>query len=454
MKFLSTYMLKIKSKILLKKMIPILMIIGLLFILSSVHSVESTSTSLGSSDSAYGIDKNKISKNIAISSNKKYVITPTSKNIDKEIAKYTTYNKYTKDYYNILGYMKKFEKSGGGTLVFKKGKYTITNAIPVPSNVNLVFENGVVIEKGLKTGTSKFKASESMFQLVHPSKLKSKNLYKKYNGVRNVNFIGKGTATIDLKYASATAIVCGHNQNINIQGITFKNLYSGHFIELDATNKMTVTKCKFIGSKATSKFNAEAINLDIPDKNTKGFNFAWTSNDKTSNNNILIENNAFNTLDRAIGSHKYSQNKYNGQYVANKGQIYHNKIIIRNNKITNIRSDAIKALNWKNVEITNNYIEKIPKNSKNYRGILANGVINIKIKNNYFVNMYRPVQIMPTKNNGVGSMYAITYNTITNENLNDLKNNLCSKVSENFVYVSNSMTSFYKNVPVINMIIQ
>ena len=39
------------------------------------------------------------------------------------------------------------EKAGGGTLTIKKGTYYISNAIYVPSNTKVVFENGVVFKK-------------------------------------------------------------------------------------------------------------------------------------------------------------------------------------------------------------------------------------------------------------------------------------------------------------------
>ena len=124
--------------------------------------------------------------------------------------------------------------------------------------------------------------------------------------------------------------------------------------------------------------------------NTKGFNNVWSSHDKTPDNNIIIENNVFNTLDMAIGTHKYSQHQTDGKYVSGKGQVYHTNIVIRNNIITNMRSDAIRVLNWKNSQIINNYISDITKNSMNYRAILVSGAINLKIKYNRFENMNRP----------------------------------------------------------------
>lgn len=399
-------------------------------------------------DTVYGINKQQTTQSATVSpTQKKYTITPNTSPCSKKIRKYSTYNKYTKNYYTLISYMMFFEKNRGGTLVLKKGTYTISNTVPIPSNVNLILEDGVVINKGTKTGTRKFKASSTIFQLVHPSKLKKSRAYSKYNGVRNVKIIGKGTSTINLRYLKNNiAIVCGHNQNILLQGITFKNLNSGHFIELDATNGMKISNCKFISSKPSSMLTAEAINLDTPDKNTKGFNNVWSSYDKTPNNAITIENNVFNGLDRAIGTHKYSQRTTNGRYVTNKGQVYHMRIIIRNNIITNTRSDSIRVMNWKNSEITNNYISYVTRNSKQYRAILASGAINLKIKFNYFKNMNRPIQILSSKNSGYGSIYSVTYNSLTSYNYQDMKYNLCFNVGENFARISNKYQDYSNQI--------
>lgn len=433
----------------------ILLILGVIMlstICSAITPNYAEDTSPNENKEVYGIDENYKSKTIKYNSKKTYEITPNTNPCDAQILRYTTLNKNTKHYYTLMSYMIKFEKAGGGTLVLKKGTYTISNTVAIPSNVNIILKNGVVLKKGTKTGTSKFPAALSMFQLVPPSKIKNKAVYGKYNGVSNVDIIGTGTSTIDLGYyKGGIGVVCGHNKNVNIQGITFKNLNSGHFIEVAATNKATITKCKFSGSKASTGLNKEAINLDTPDKNTKGFNNDWSKKDRTPNNNILIENNVFKDLDRAIGTHKYSQDKTNGKYIVNKGQRYHTKIVVKNNAISNTRSDSIHPLNWKDSKIINNDMSNIPKNSV-YRGILGKGVVNLTIKYNKFSNMPRPVQIMPIKNIKEGSMYSVTYNFLNTQNENDLKYNLCSNLNEYFSRINNVFNNFWsvKQIPMLS----
>ncbi|MEK5389647.1 hypothetical protein NSQ59_04575 [Margalitia sp. FSL K6-0131] len=66
-----------------------------------------------------------------------YTISPTTAPCDKTMTKFTTYNKYTKQYYVIRSYLEKLEHTGGGALILKKGTYTISNVLYVPSNVTI-----------------------------------------------------------------------------------------------------------------------------------------------------------------------------------------------------------------------------------------------------------------------------------------------------------------------------
>ena len=70
-----------------------------------------------------------------------------------------------------------------------------------------------------------------------------------------------------------------HNKNITLDGITFKNMKYGHFIEMDASKNVTVNNCTFTGYKASKRHTSEAINLDTPDKKTKGFTHDWSKYD-------------------------------------------------------------------------------------------------------------------------------------------------------------------------------
>lgn len=359
------------------------------------------------------------------STKKEFTLTPNSNTYRNKYMTSSNYNENTKHYYLIRSYLERLEALGGGTLSLKKGTYVIPAILYVPSNVTIYLNDGVVIKKGTVTSSTSLTPKKSIFQLVSPSKATIKGVHSRYNGEKNIRFIGRGTATIDLDYYyGGIGIVAGHNQNIRIENIKFKNMNSGHFLEVDATNNATIINNEFINSYPSPSLNKEAINLDTPDRETQGWNNNWSNYDRTANKNILIENNLFYNLDRAIGTHKYSQGEY------------HESVIIRNNTIDNMRSDAIRVMNWKSSIITNNLIKNIQDGDKKYRGILASGAINPIIKNNTFENIPRAMQFMPWKNNGPGSKYDITYNEISDENKNYFLNNQINNVSETFIRIN------------------
>lgn len=283
-----------------------------------------------------------------------YTITPESIPSAPYI-NYTTYNSDTHDYYVFKDILDRCEKNGGGVVTVTAGTYTISNVLCIPSNVTLILEDGVLILKGTRTGTAKFSASKSIFQLIKPSKLYTKGYYHKYDGEKDIRIVGHGNATIDLlSVKDSIAFILGHNQFINISGITFRNLNTGHFIEMDASKNVTITNCSFLNSVESPKHNKEAINIDTPDALTGGFNCIWSSQDKTPDADVKIDYCTFQSIDCAIGTHRYSQElDVNGKYTSN---IYHTGITISNCLFYDIRNYVFDVINWKNVDITGCFI--------------------------------------------------------------------------------------------------
>ncbi len=362
-----------------------------------------------------------------------YTITTKSKPCDKS-ANYTTYNKYTRYYYTIMSYLKELENKGGGTLILEKGVYKITNTLYIPSNVTIKLKDGVKIIKGTKTGTSKCGASHSIFQMCSNRNSAKKGAYSKYEGEAGIAIIGEGKAEIDLNYDKDTiGIMMGHNNNITISNIIFSNMYGGHFIELDASKDVTITKCTFQNHKDSANNNKEAINLDTPDKVTNGFHADWSSYDKTPNNNITISDCTFENLERAIGTHKYSENKL------------HEKVQILNNVISNCDQDAIRVMNWEKPVIKGNTISNVADKKAGMRAILISGVIDPQISENVFKKVSRPIQIIPWKNAGDGSEYNIIYSVISAECIEQMKNNVSEECDEYFIRYNKTYNEYKEN---------
>ena len=308
----------------------------------------------------------------ASAAQKTYTITPKSKPIDKRMMNFGYYNSYTRQYYTVRSYMERMEKEGGGTLVLKKGTYSITNTIFVPSNVTIKLSNGAVIRKGTNTHLKSMPAAKSLFHFIRPSRGQKKSVYGKYNGEKNISLIGSGSATINMSYqANANCIEAGHNQNITIKGIRFTNCNGGHFMELDASKKVTVSDCKF--TRIRDKVNVrEAINLDTPDKKTGGFTAQWSKFDRTADQNVTIERCVFKNMPRAIGTHNYSYGHP------------HKNIKIRDCKIKNVKSFGIGMMYWHGVEITGCKIIGAYKHGKGtYDGILGYGIEDVTITDNH-----------------------------------------------------------------------
>lgn len=322
-----------------------------------------------------------------------FKITPKSKNYDDRLTVFKG-----DEYGLVRSYVDELKRRGGGTLILRKGTYRISKPIYISSNTTIILGDGVVIKKAFDERVR----ARSIFQFVDRNKIEQmqsimgegslemqikriqkkneKLLYKKYSGVKNSSLIGKGNATIDLRgEQDALAVVIGHCRNLKIQGITFKNSNSNHFIELDATDTITISDCTFQNAKKSEGLNKEAINLDTPDLTTKGFNCFWSSQDKTPNKNVVIKNCHFSNLERGIGTHQFSANKY------------HTNIKIAQCTFDKV-SVPIFGLNWRNVQIANNDMQTIRKIGSIYDGnsIFLAGVKEVTIRGNSIQDFQQP----------------------------------------------------------------
>lgn len=343
--------------------------------------------------------------------------------LNKSYEKRATYAETTKSYYALRSILERLETLGGGTLVIKKGDYTITNNLYVPSNVTIELEDGVILRKALASGVDGLTASASLFQLVPPSKADGSDKVGGFNGTKNVKIYSKGRATIDLQGVKPSfAIVIGHNENITIQNIDFINVNGGHFLEIDAAKNVLVDNATFTNNLVASNSSAnEAINLDTPDALTKGFNVKWSNMDRTGNENITIQNSIFQNMVCSIGTHQMSgEAEINGiKYTSEP----HKDVKIINNTFIDSRSEAIHMMNWEKPVIKNNKFlnNGILNSEKN--GIVSKGAHYPTIQNNHFEAMGVPIKFATGQNGNNAKEYAKVYNLFTETNLKDLATN-------------------------------
>ncbi len=328
-----------------------------------------------------------------------YTITPRTKPCRKMYFN-STYGKTTKNSYTIRSYMDKLEKKGGGTLVLKKGTYYLNNTVYISSNVKLVFNDGVVLKKTYKKYygfSGAFPPSLSMFMLCAP-KIATKSYgykpgkfpkaYKKYNGVHDVKILAKGKCTIDLcnvkdnaKKVGAIGFEMGHNKNIIIDGITFKNCDNGHFIELDAGKNVTVKNCTFKDMRDHKNAKREAINIDNPEN--RGFTVTWSSYDKTGCSDISIERCIFKDVNAGIGDHNYVK------------EHPHKNIYVGNCVFDGCYAYGIHAENWKDSEINCCIFKNMPNSENAWIGypIAGDYMDNLIVDRCEFNNTYCVIRI-------------------------------------------------------------
>lgn len=389
---------------------------------------------------------------------KSYTISEKSQPLAK-YKKLATYNDNTKDYYIFRSIFEDCAKNGGGTIVIKKGNYTITNPIYIASNTTVIFKDGVTIKKGSVTGTSKLTASKSIFQLINPKYAKVANHYSGYTGEHDITIIGEGSATIDINYFErGLAFVIGHNTNVTIKGIHFMNMNGGHFIEMDASDHTLVDSCIFENAKEWGKTAfKEAINVDTPDLVTKGFNNIWSSHDKTPNKNTHITNCTFKNLESGIGTHGVSktQNPDTGLYDINQ---WHTNITIDYCKFNNISRTCLRVYGWKDMHVEHNEFSNDVYN-KQSSIFEAWCIDNPTFKNNTMNNFGTIGTILAinfySKDNGVivkvpGQDYEPNYSYMYEQNITDFYNNSETNMDASRIYIQKGIKT---PVPATDLVI-
>lgn len=359
---------------------------------------------------------------------KSYRITPQTEPIDPVLRSYSTYNAKTKNHYTLRSYLERIEKEGGGTLVLSKGTYLSPLRVGIPSNTTIVLENGVILKKTNETGTSKIQATTSIFDFVPPSVLRLHTTVGKYGGSKNIKIIGQGNAQIDLNhFPRGSAFAIAHNENLYLGGITIRNQYGSHAIELDATKTALIENMHFVDAKMLAGTGPnESINLDTPDPVTKGFQWKWSAQDRTPNHDITIRNNRFTHINVAIGTHQYSQDRP------------HTAVRILNNVIDGTKDHAISMMNWSQPVVQNNTIRNVRRADGKAIAILGRGIVGGSIKQNRLEHADRAIQFQPHVNYG----FKPIYNRFTDKEKLSFRQNEVNEVGVDQVVLFSKLGTF------------
>ncbi|MBR4345271.1 MAG: hypothetical protein IKP88_21620 [Lachnospiraceae bacterium] len=357
-----------------------------------------------------------------------FVISPNSKPYNNYYINNSTYNSKTKGYYLLRSYLERLDTLKGGVLVLQKGTYVVTNTLCIPSNTTIVLEDGAIVRKSDDTGTEALPPNASLFQTVSYSNAAIEGVFSKYDGEHDIKILGEGKAYIDVNNLICQGLAICHCQRVTVSGITFINMNTYHFIELDASKNVYIKNNYFFGCTASSSLKKEAINIDTPDLATHGFTQNWTSFDKTPVLDVYITDNLFYDVECGIGTHKYSDSSP------------HKNVNILRNTFINCHTYFIRAMNWETPVIKDNnfVLTEVPNKEKIM--IILNGAINPLITDNRFENAYTPVSFYHWRNTGYGSEYPPVYNKLDSSYAAALKNN----------YLVNVLNAYYEYYDILD----
>lgn len=265
--------------------------------------------------------------------------------------------------------------SSGDTLVlyFPNGKYAIDDWLRIYSNTTLKLADKAEIFR------SKIQYPLMMNVGSDGTRMENSPAGGGYNLSKNIKIIG-GTlngGNISKAKESGNLINFAHAQNITFDGVTIKNCYGAHLIELSGVKNASIKNCDFSGFRTKKELETslnedknlnktgyaakECIQLDYTYNHSTKKTFQWCPgywSDKTACQNITIENNSFHDYPRGVGNH-HGRETFSNLWTQN--------IIIRNNTFKNmyvmtptgkkLYENAILLHSFKNAVVEGNTIE-------------------------------------------------------------------------------------------------
>lgn len=236
-----------------------------------------------------------------------------------------------------LNLAKKKPENGPYTVAVTPGKYMIGHSLKLYSNTTLKLEG----------------VSLSLSPLTRSNMIRLGDGDDKQQGYyyQNITVIG---GDLDHTGHSNTTIKLAHGKNITIKNVTMHNTRDGHLMEVAGVKGLTVDGCVFRDQVQVSRSQdiAEALQIDILNQKHMP---SYRSEDLPMKD-ITIKNCQFENVPRGIGAHTAVLNRY----VKN--------VVIKNNRFKNLRSDAIRIMNFYNCRIEDNRIENAPRGIVAYMG--------------------------------------------------------------------------------------
>ncbi|AVQ33430.1 pectate lyase [Staphylococcus muscae] len=231
-------------------------------------------------------------------------------------------------------------KKGPITVYIPPGTYHIMKALKIYKGTTLILDEGAtLLRKGRDT------------------LLKNGSSLRRYHGYEGHGYIRIHGGTFDMngnEYPyNNTAMCLGHAREVEVEGVTVKNVVGGHGIDACGLDGVYIHNCQFLGFydvKGDRSFS-EAIQLDLF---VKGAFPKFGRNDGTITKHVMIENCYFgnshegnmHAWNRAIGSH------------ASRVDHFYETVVIENNVFDGMRDYALTPLKGKSTFIHNNVFHR------------------------------------------------------------------------------------------------
>lgn len=227
-----------------------------------------------------------------------------------------------------------YAKNGEHTVFIPKGTYHIRKALVIYDSTTLLLDDEAVL---LRVGKDALLKNGKPYIFYH-----------NYSGNSHIYIKG---GIFDMNGGdypfNNTAMSIGHAEDIQLIGVTFKNIVGGHALDACGLNGLHITDCSFEGFLDIDgdRSFSEAIQLDIQ---VPGAFPKFGTTDGTITKNVVIENCYFGNSDhpkmkawnRAIGSHASGYNRF------------YDNIHIRNNVFDQLNEFALTPLKSKNTFIS------------------------------------------------------------------------------------------------------
>lgn len=221
---------------------------------------------------------------------------------------------------------------GTCTVTVTPGEYRMTKSAVLASDMTLNLTGVTLLNANAGKGNI----------FISPNRDRTGKDYTGYSALKNCTLQG-GTLDYAPGNTNGSCLLrLAHCKNVTVDGTAFLNNADSHHAELAAGYNVRFVNCLFSGQTNQTESSAEALQIDILEKNRHFANFP--AYDGTMNQKITVEDCTFQNLICGVGT----RNAFAGRY--QKG------ITIRGNTFRRLQGTAIVCTNYVDAVIEKNTI--------------------------------------------------------------------------------------------------